>query len=176
MSGMSPTSWFVVMSAAILDGVGYALPVPKSVAIVYPPANDEGFDVGMVQATFADGHREFFDKSDKCGLPKISKEGDVGWSVWTDYFPGRYGHSYEILRLRAHDGALKEFKPNAFFIEDWGFADDDRAIVIESMKHHGHYYFIEYDVATGKVLDSVDEYRDYADLPAWAKPYSDEKP
>ena len=107
---------------------------------------------------------------------KVSKGGDVGWSVWTDSFPGRYGHSYEILRLRGRDGAIKEFKPNAFFIEDWGFGDDDKAIVIESMKHHGPYSFIEYDVATGKVLDSVDGYRDYADLPAWAKPYSDEKP
>jgi hypothetical protein len=180
MSKVSSTSWFtaltVAMLSALLGGVAEASPIPKSVALVYPPVGTAGFDIGMVQVTFTDGHQEFFDKSDKCGRPKISNEGNIGWSVWTDSFPGRYGHSYEILRLRTRDGALKEFKPNAYFIMDWGFADDGKAIVIESMEHHGPSYYIKYSIATGKVLDSVEDYRPYAELPSWAQPYSDEKP
>lgn len=170
------TALAIAMLAALFGGVAEAHPLVKSAALVYPPADTAGFDVGMIQVTFSDGHREFFDKSDKCGRPKISKKGDVGWSIWTDSFPGRYGHSYEILRLRTRDGVLKEFKPNAYFIMDWGFADNDNAIIIKSMEHHGPSYYIKYSIATGKVLDSVEGYRPYADLPGWAKPYSDEKP
>ena len=80
------------------------------------------------------------------------------------------------MRLGTRDGTLKEFKPNAYFIGDRGFADDDKAVVIESMEHHGHAFYIKYSIATGKVLDEVDDYLPYADLPSWARPYSDEKP
>jgi hypothetical protein len=150
--------------------------MPKSVALVYPPSDTEGFEIGMLQVTFGDGHKEFFDKSDKCGWPQISQDGDVGWSVWTDNFPGRYGHSYEILRLRTQAGILKEFRPNSLFIQGWGFVDHDKAIAIASMAQHGSMSYIKYSVATGKVLGRVDDYVPYAELPKWAQPFSDEKP
>jgi hypothetical protein len=77
--------------------------------------------------------------------------------------------------MRTRGGKRKEFKPNAYFIMNWGWADNDKSIVIESMEHHGSPFYIEYDIASGKVLDSVDHYEAYANLPGWAKPFSDDK-
>jgi hypothetical protein len=148
---------------------------PVSVAIVDPPADAAGFDVGKVQVTFADGHQEFFDQSDKCGRPKISGKGDVGWSVWVDTTADRYGHSSEILRVRTHTGVLKKFQPNDLFIQDWGFVDHDKAIVIQSMAHHGPMSYIKYSLATGKILGFVHEYKPYAELPNWAQPFDHDK-
>jgi hypothetical protein len=166
----------VILCFLMFPGTAAVYAGPAKVALVYPPADSAGFEVGMLQVTFSDGHTEFFDKSNKCGRPKISKHGDIGWSVWVDSFPGRFGHSYEILRMRTRDGELKEFRPNAYFVMDWGFDDHDTAVVIESMEHHGPAYYIKYAMLTGKVLGRQDEYRPYAEMPGWAQPYSDEKP
>ena len=159
----------------LVTGAWAAGSAPASVAIVKNPADTSGFDVGRVQVTFADGHQEFLDPSDKCRLPKISGKGDVGWSEWTDVTSDRYGHSSEVLRVKTHTGVLKKFKPNALFIENWAFADDDKAVVIESMQHHGPMYYIKYSLS-GKKLGQVDGYVPYAQLPAWAQPISDDKP
>ena len=162
--------------SALANEAAAAGPMPKSVALVYPPADTAGFEIGMVQVTFADSHKEFFDKSDKCGRPQISQGGDVGWSVWTDSFPGRYGHSNEILRLRTHAGILKEFRPDSLFIQGWGFVDHHKAIVIASMAHHGPMSYIKYSIASGKVLGHADDSQQYGELPQWAQPFSDDKP
>ena len=70
MSKLLPTFWgtalIIIVSAALFGGLAEAHPVPKSVALVYPLIDPAGFDVGMLQVTFTDGHQEFFDKIDKC--------------------------------------------------------------------------------------------------------------
>lgn len=113
-----------------------------------------------------------------CARPKVSVHGDVGWSVWTDIDPSniRTHHSGEILRIRQRDGTMADFHPNSLFIQDWNFVQNDTAITISSMGFHGHQFYIEYELRTGRVLDQVDDYKPYNDLPAWAQPLSDDKP
>jgi hypothetical protein len=154
--------------------------IPKSATVVNQASDVTGWEVGDIQVTFTDGHTELFTKNEKCGRPHVSGKGDVGWSVWNDFTTDdpddRYHHTSETLRLRLRDGTIKNFKPNEIFITDWGFVDDDSAVVIASMEHHGSTSFIKYDIATGRELGSVDYYVPYDQLPKWAQPYSDEKP
>jgi hypothetical protein len=137
----------------------------------------DGWKVGDIQVTLANGRTELLMHGERCDQPHISSHGDVGWTVWADYFPGpRYNHTFETLRVRLHDGSTSDFKPNAYFIMEWNFTDDDKALAIASMEHHGPQYFIKYDIKTGQVLDRIDTYTPYADLPKWARPLSDNKP
>lgn len=166
-----PIAVLSLLALATCAHAAYEL-IPKSAELINSPKID-GWDVGMVQLTFKDGKKEIADKSDKCALPQVSPLGNVGWSEWTDTQPGRYHHSYEILRVRTVDGKLHDFRPNAYFIKKWGFADHDKAVVIESMQHHGSSFYIKYDIASGKVLGRVDDYTPYAELPKWAQPFAD---
>ncbi len=74
MGGFSGWGRTVLAAIALVllgTGAWAAGPAPASVALVNPAADSAGFETGMVQVTFADGHREIFDKSDKCARPKI---------------------------------------------------------------------------------------------------------
>jgi hypothetical protein len=71
---------------------------------------------------------------------------------------------------------MADFHPNSRFIQDWNFVRGDKAVAIASMGFHGNQFYIEYDLKTGRILASVDDYVPYSDLPAWAQPMSDEKP
>jgi hypothetical protein len=79
----------------------------------------------------------------------------------------------DSLVLRLPDGRIKKFPPfdENRFIEDWTFAADDKTVILRSMGYHGPSSFVQYDLASGKVIDSRGPgYTPYAELPAWAKP------
>lgn len=138
----------------------------------------KAWEVGDVEITTSEGKRVVIARDRTCAKPKVSAHGDVGWSVWMDRDPAntRTEHSGDILRVRLRDGTTADFHPNSRFIEDWNFAQNDEAVAIGSMGYHGHQFYIEYDLKTGRILDSIDDYKPYKELPAWAQPLSDDKP
>jgi hypothetical protein len=165
------TNQMVSQAATAVDSL------PVKAVVVNPPEDAAGWKVGDIQVTFADGRMELFTHNERCGNPHVSSKGDVGWSVWNDVdmTMSRYFHTGETLKVRLRNGTTKNFQPNALFIEDWGFTNNDSAVVIKSMEHHGPYSFIKYDIATGKELGRQDGYRPYAELPDWAKPFAEDE-
>jgi hypothetical protein len=82
----------------------------------------------------------------------------------------------DSLVVRLQDGTTKKFPPfgENVNIMDWKFADDDKAVIVRSMGHHGPSSYVQYDLASGKVIDSRGPgYTPYAELPPWAKLLAD---
>ncbi|PYL09372.1 MAG: hypothetical protein DME34_02850 [Verrucomicrobia bacterium] len=145
-------------------------PIPTSVAIIDVPTErrNYGTNIGNIKVTFSDGHSEMWTPAGKCMYAKVSSSGLVGWTRYT----GRNAHGEpvnDVLRIRYRDRRAKDFRHGPF-IEDWGFADDDSAVVIKSRGRHGPARYIKYALLSGKVIESVDIYEP---LPRWAQPYAD---
>ena len=79
----------------------------------------------------------------------------------------------DSLVVRLPDGRIKKFPPfgENTFIMDWTFAADDKTVILRSMGYHGPSSFVQYDLASGKVIGSRGpDYTPYVELPPWAKP------
>lgn len=150
---------------------------PKRAAIVIVPSPHDSFLVqtGNVKVTFRDGHTELWTHEGDCRDVKISGKGNVGWvrmhkkSVDTERMTigGK-----DSLAVRLLDGTVKEFPPfeENVSIEDWRFADNDTAVIIRSMAHHGPSSYVKYAISTGRVIDFRAGYIPNRQLPSWAKP------
>ena len=167
---------FASMSAVAASPTVSGTVVSAKVINLDPEEKDWG--VGDIEIITTKAEKIVVAKDHTCAKPKVSSHGDVGWSVWMDRDPSniKTQHSGEILRVRQRDGAMADFHPNSRFIQDWNFVQADTAVAIASMSFHGPQYYIEYDLKTGRILDQVDGYRPYNELPAWAQPMSDDKP
>ena len=149
-------------------------PKPVTATVLHPESE---WGAGDIEITFDNGKKKTLTHGGRCARPKISAHGDIGWSVWLDANDDpKYQHSGELLRVRLHDGTTVDFHPNSLYIKDWNFAANDSAVIIDSMGHHGHQFYIEYDIKTGQILDHVDEYKPYAELPSWAQPIATNQP
>lgn len=123
---------------------------------------------GDVQVTYADGSTELLTHAGKCSLAHVSRTGAVGW------VQGNPEGGKVVLRLP--DGKPKEFLPErAPNVEDWGFADNDTAVVIKTRGRHGPAFCTKYAIATGKVTGNAGP-MGYEKMPKWAQPFSDDKP
>jgi hypothetical protein len=172
----------ILLFVAIVSAFdAFADPVaePKTAEIVDIPAKfaDSRTPPGNVKITFTDGHTETLTHEGNCMEPRVLAGGIVGWTHFTA-LDQRGSLLNNTLQLRFPDGRTKEFKPNheAPFIMDWGLADQGSSVVIVSMQHHGHPYFIRYDLKSGRITGTVNIYLPYDKLPPWAQPLSDEKP
>ena len=152
---------------------------PKSVSIVDVPRErrDYGSNIGNIKVRFTDGHSETWTSLGRCMDAHGSRRGLVGWTRYTE----RNDYQEPVnntLRIRFLNGKIRDFKAffNGPFIEDWGFADGDSAVVIASRARHGHAYYLKYDIATGKLIGTVEVPPSYDELPKWAQPYADDKP
>lgn len=105
----------------------------------------------------------------RCSRPHVSGNGEVGWVYGIGPNP-KYGGDKDLLLVWLRDGTVKEFEPNAPFIQNWGFGDNDSAIVIKSMYGHGPSYFIKYDLASGTEIARIDQHPVSGELPEWARP------
>jgi hypothetical protein len=149
----------------------------KDVMIIVVP-RAEGRETGNVKVTFSDGHTEILTHMGDCYNAKVSPQGNVGWiSVGkSENVPGprrtiQTGKDSVVVRLV--DGKTKNFPPlgENRFIMDWRFADDDKTLIVRSMGYHGPSSYVQYDLASGKMIDSRGpSYTRYAELPRWAKP------
>jgi len=67
---------------------------------------------------------------------------------------------------------VKDLMPEAefAFIGDWRFGDRGRSVVIKSSGYHGPRSYYRFDLQTGRMMDSIESYVPYEQLPLWAKP------
>jgi hypothetical protein len=152
-----------------------ATPKPESVFIIDVPSErrDYGSNIGNIKVRFSDGDSEVWTSLSTCMYAQVSPTGLVGWTLYTsrnDY--GRPVNS--ILRVRFLSGDTKDFETYPY-IEQWGFADDDSAVIIKARGGHADApaYYVKYSLGTGKLLENVDFCTPYDQLPKWALPYAD---
>jgi hypothetical protein len=143
----------------------------KDVSIIVVPRPDVRREIGNVKVTFSDGHTEVLTHTGDCYDAKLSPKGNVGWIR-----VGKGERAKNSVVVRLPDGATKNFPPfgENVFISDWRLADDGKTLIIKSMGHHGPSSYAQYDLASGKVIDSRGPgYTPYAKLPPWAKLVAD---
>jgi hypothetical protein len=157
------------------------LSMAKDVSIIVVPSRSDARKIGNVKVTFTDGHSEVLTHTDDCYNAKVSPKGNVGWiriAKRKTLSPSGKTIALDNDSLVVHlmDGTTKKFPPfdENRFIVDWTFAADDKTVILRSMGYHGPSSFVQYDLASGKVIDSRGPgYTPYAKLPAWAKPLAD---
>ncbi len=154
----------------------------KDVSIMPVSSRSEGGETGNVNVTFSDGHTEMLTHTGDCYKAKVSAKGKIGW-IRIGKTESSFGRSMKVgkdsLVVRLPDATTKKFPPfeENVCIMDWRFTDDDKTLIVRSMGYHGPSSYVQYDLATGKVIDSRGpNYTPYAKLPTWAKPlaYPDE--
>jgi hypothetical protein len=59
------------------------------------------------------------------------------------------------------------------FIETWGFADSDKAVVVRSRNSHGPSWIEKFDIATGKVVAECQGSNSLENTPKWAQAWCD---
>ena len=127
----------------------------------------QGNFFGDVQVTYADGSTELLTHGGKCSTIHVTSTGAVGWVQGTP-------EGGKVV-IRLPDGKTKEFLPDPGpFIVDWGFADNDTAVVIKTAGAHGPAFCIKYAIETGKVTGKTGP-MGYEKMPKWAQPFSDDK-
>jgi len=160
---------------------------PISAEVVDIPAAQGQFRIkaGNVKVTFSDGHTEVLTHTGDCYDAKVSRKGNVGWIRSAKMVPVQdrdgdasgkmHAITADSLVIRLLDGRTKKFPPlgDNHFIEDWKFGDDDKTVVLRSHGYHGNSSYVQYGLASGKVINSLSNYVPYAELPAWAKPVGD---
>ena len=155
---------------------------PKDVSIIVVHSQPHGRNTGNVKVTFTDGGTEVLTQTGDCFNAKISPNGNVGWIRGAKMVPLSDGIKMKALNkdslvVRLLDGITRKFPPlgENTFIEEWRFGDDGKTAILRSMGYHGPSSFVQYDLASGKVIDSRGNgYTSYAELPAWAKPLADD--
>ncbi len=167
--------------SAALGGRDEKQGAPVGVTVIKVPSAADSvlLPTGNIRVTFADGHSKVITSDGNSTLPKISRDGKVGWlrvdkSDVDLAKQTRAGVDAVVILTRG--GETKEFLPDpeAPFIGKWGFADNDTAITIQSSAYHGPRHYIKYDLKTHKVKDEIEMYVPYEQLPSWAKRISDE--
>jgi hypothetical protein len=152
---------------------------PKSVRIVDVPSQrrDYGTNIGNIKVRFSDGHSEVWTSLGRCMDAHASPNGLIGWTRYTDRNYQQQPVN-DTLRVRFLNGRIKDFLacPNGPFIEEWAFVANDSAVVIKSRGRHGPAYYIKYNLQTGKVMESVEGFPQYEQLPKWAQPFADDRP
>jgi hypothetical protein len=151
---------------------------PQSASIVVIPSKFDGVVVqtGNVKVTFADLHTEVWTRDGDSRDVRISRYGNVAWvHVPKETLDTRRMMiaGKDVLVVRLVSGKTRRFLPyrENVGIEDWQFSDQDKAVVIRSMGHHGPSSFVKYAIETGKIIDAVGpSYTPYNKLPSWAKP------
>lgn len=152
----------------------------KDVSIILPQGTSDR-EAGNVKITFTDGHTEMVTHTGDCYKAKLSAQGNVGWIRIgrTKSVPGprrTIQTGKDSLVVRLPDGMIKKFPPlgENICIMNWRFADDGKTLIVRSMGHHGPSSYVQYDLASGKVIDSRGpDYTPYAQLPLWVKPLAD---
>jgi len=170
----------VALSSAILAAGDDQRSTPKNVSIIVVPSRSQRAKAGNVNVTFSDGHTAVLTHTGDCYDAKVSPTGNVGWIRSAKMVPGHasekmHAITADSLVIRLLDGGTKKFPPlgDNHFIEDWKFTDDDKTVVLRSHGYHGSSSYVQYELASGKIINSLSKYVPYAELPAWAKPVGD---
>ena len=164
----------LLLSVSAFAGAPAGKPTGVTIVDVPTERRNYGTNIGNVKVRFTDGHSEVWTSLGRCMYAHVSPTGLVGWTRYTTR--NHYGEPVNsILRVRFHDGTLKDFQHGPF-IEEWAFTDDDTTVVIKSRGRHGPATYIKYDLRTRKVIDAVGRSALYHDMPNWAQPFADDRP
>ena len=106
-------------------------------------------------------------------LKLTSASGIEGWTLATGkHSEGGWMNSTLVVVTGAK--VKKSFNASRAFIEVWGFADSDTAVVVRSRNSHGPSWIEKFDIATGKLLAECQGSSYLKDTPKWAQPWCDE--
>ena len=106
-------------------------------------------------------------------LKLTSPSGFKGWTLATaKHSQGEWMNSTLVIVTKAE--VEKTFKASRAFIEVWGFADSDTAIVVRSRNSHGPSWIEKFDLVTGKVVAECQGSNNLKDTPKWAQSWCDE--
>jgi hypothetical protein len=134
--------------------------------------------IGNVIVKYADGTEDKWTDKGNCSTPKISSSGMVGWIVYSLQKDGKSIEMYGELPINGKVSICEEGKVLATvsatkpFIEQWGFSQDNRHIVIKSRGAHGPATIQLFGLKDGPAEATVDAYSE--NLPEWARPYKDD--
>ena len=177
------TSYFCLLtlaSAARAEST-HSIPIDASIAFVRSRFDGVLVRTGDVKVAFRDGHTEILTHTGDCHEAKVSPAGKIGW-IRTDKKNIDLGRliltGTDSLNIRMLDRTVKEFPPfeENVCIMQWRFTDNETAVAVRSMGHHGPSSYVKYEISTAKVLDSRGpSYTPYDELPTWAKPLADPK-
>ncbi len=150
--------------------------MPTSAEIVDVPSErrDYGAPIGNVRVKFADGHSEFWTRLGRCIHVRCSESGLVGWTRYTSRNRDG-GPANGVLRVMVSPNQWKDFEARPY-IEDWGFADHDKTVIVKSRGRHGPCHIYKFSLTTGQLIDHARGSEYYANTPDWAKPFADDQP
>ena len=110
---------------------------------------------------------------EQTSLKLTSKGGIQGWTLATaKHSQGEWMNSTLVIVTKSK--VEKKLSASRAFIEVWGFADSDTAVVVRSRNSHGPSWIEKFDVATGKLVAECPGSNHFKDTPKWAQPWCDE--
>ena len=101
-----------------------------------------------------------------------SKGGLKGWTIATAEH-SRGGWMNTTLVVVDKKKVKRKFQASRAFIERWGFADSDRAVVVRSRNAHGPSWIEKFDISTGELIAECAGSNSFEDTPRWAQPWCD---
>lgn len=134
--------------------------------------------IGNVIVKYADGTEDKWSDKGNCSTPKVSPSGMVGWIVYSLKNDGKSIEMYGELPINGKVSLCEKGKVLATvsttkpFIEQWGFSQDGRRIVVKSRGAHGPATIQLFAIKGGPAEAAVDAYSEH--LPEWARPYKDD--
>lgn len=128
--------------------------------------------IGDIEVTYADGTKDRWTTKGNAGLPQVSPDGIVGWTVYSP--EAKIAASYTMrpnntLVICRQGKVLCRAQTALPFIEDWHFLDDGKQFAIRTRAAHGAATLELHETKTGQLLDAVKA--GDAKLPKWAEPY-----
>ena len=129
--------------------------------------------IGNIEVVYADGTRDRWTTKGSCGMPRVSADGTVGWTVFEAERPAKTA-SYNIrpngtIVLCRQGKVLFREQAAMGFIEEWDFLKDGKQFVVKSRALHGPATIELRETETGKVVAQVKTTTD--ECPDWAKPF-----
>lgn len=109
---------------------------------------------------------------EQTSLKQTSNDGIRGWTLATaKHSKGEWMNSTLVIVTKAK--VEKKFRASRAFIEVWGLADSDTAVVVRSRNSHGPSWIEKFDIATGKLVAECQGSNYLKDTPKWAQPWCD---
>lgn len=134
--------------------------------------------IGNVIVKYADGTEDKWTNRGNCSTPKVSSSGMVGWIVYSLRKDGKSIEMYGDLPINGKVSicekgtVLATVSTTKSFIEQWGFSQDSRHVVVKSRGAHGPATIQLFAIKDGPAEAAVDAYSE--NLPDWARPYKDD--
>jgi hypothetical protein len=151
---------------------------PLSARIDVIHKNETADPIGNVIVKYADGTEDKWTEKGNCSTPKVSSSGMVGWIVYSLQKDGKSIEMYGELPINGKVSICEKGRVLATvpttnpFIEQWGFSQDGRHVVVKSRGAHGPATIQLFAIKNGPAEAAVDAYSE--NLPEWARQYKDD--